>query len=211
MVWTERPSEVILHSLNRARNITKQCNELLGIISGLMADNDLNEKEVQFLQMWLFQNEEVRIGFPGALIYDTVEDILSDGVVTENELEAIKKLLKDVLGGTLEDTGTVGQMASTLPCNDDCDVIFEGMRYCFTGEFMFGTRRECEEAIVERGGTTARDLSTKTRYLVIGTFISPHWAQTTHGRKITSALALRGAGHNIRIISEERWQKALSS
>ena len=44
--------------------------------------------------------------------------------------------------------------ATSLPLNDpEPDLVFPEHRYCFTGTFTFGQRKQCEQAVIDRGGT----------------------------------------------------------
>ncbi len=47
-------------------------------------------------------------------------------------------------------------------------VVFQDRSFCFTGKFAFGTRSECERAVVGRGGRCTRRPTFDTEYLVVG-------------------------------------------
>jgi NAD-dependent DNA ligase len=92
------------------------------------------------------------------------------------------------------------------------EIVFEGHSFCFTGVFVFGDgdRTQCEAAIRARGGYCYERPNRDLNYLVIGTFAEPAWAHETYGRKIETALELKTAGANCKIISEERWATSVS-
>ena len=74
-----------------------------------------------------------------------------------------------------------------------------------TGKFSYGTRKKCEQAVIERGATVHSDVRPKTDVLVIGTFGSDASVQSTWGRKILAATDHRNAGRPIRIVAGEHW------
>lgn len=62
------------------RNLIKSLESLLGIYRGLIADNELNESEIAFLDAWLKENGEVVEVWTGDVIARRVRDVLADGV-----------------------------------------------------------------------------------------------------------------------------------
>jgi NAD-dependent DNA ligase len=82
--------------------------------------------------------------------------------------------------------------------------------FCFTGEFQFGTRKECQAAITSRGGTFTTDVNRKTKVLVIGHSANPNWSHGTYGNKILKAMFLRLQFSQPCIIPEHFWLTLLS-
>jgi NAD-dependent DNA ligase len=136
---------------------------------------------------------------------------MADGVVTPEERAYLIKTLEQLVGGSFSDTGAIGSDANTLPTNDSTEVEIPGRSFCFTGTFLSGTRSCCERAIQSRGGVSASTITQKTHYLVIGELASRSWKNTSHGAKIEKAVQLQSQGLPIRIISETRWVRQLSS
>jgi len=81
--------------------------------------------------------------------------------------------------------------------------------YVFTGQFAYGTRADCGREAISRGARVERDITRRTTFLVIGTFGSRDWAQTSFGRKIKRAVELRDSGFALRIVGEDHWATAL--
>lgn len=196
---------------NHAHNMRKSCESLLGICAGVIADGELNEREVRFLQLWLQDNADIASVWPGEILAKRIQEVLSDGVVTPDELNYLKQTLEDLLGGTLEQTGATGGLATRMPLNDDRanPVIFNENAFCFTGNFLFGTRAACERAVMQRGGTAFDGVRKNLEYLVVGTLANEDWANTSYGRKIEKAVEYQNKGSPILIISEEHWAKHL--
>ncbi len=61
------------------------------------------------------------------------------------------------------------------------------------GIFGFGTRKEREAAVKEKGGLCG-PLTLDTGFLVIGAYATDSWAHSSFGRKIEKAVEMRGKG-----------------
>ncbi len=193
-----------------ARLLKRSCESLLGISAGLLADGKLNDQEIRFLDNWLSDNLALTSTWPGEVIFSRVKSILIDNKITEDEREHLKQTLSDLIGGTLQETGTASGAATSLPVDDDvCSIVIKGNRFCFTGNFLYGTRKACERAIIERGGVVTSGTRKDLDYLVVGTLASRDWAHTSHGRKIEKAMEYRKANCLIFIASEKQWVESL--
>ncbi|WP_196777085.1 hypothetical protein [Sinorhizobium fredii] len=83
-------------------------------------------------------------------LYQRVNEILSDGVVDEEE----KGELLDTLNRFCNRDFELGETlkSTTLPlCQPAPSLTFAGKQYCFTGTFNYGQRKHCEKAVVDRG------------------------------------------------------------
>ena len=91
-------------------------------------------------------------------------------------------------------------------------VIFSNRTFIFTGNFAFGQRRACQQAVSARGGLAPnhKTVSRHTDYLVIGTKGSTAWKKGAYGNKIESAVLARREHGVPAIISEEHWVAALA-
>jgi NAD-dependent DNA ligase len=115
-------------------------------------------------------------------------------MVTEEERADLHETLAQLIGGTLEETGAVGGMATRLPVDTVRDVVFGDRRFCFTGKFVYGPRSRCEASIAERGGIPVPRVKQELNYLVIGMLASRDWVHTSHGRKDRASGAIPRAG-----------------
>lgn len=195
---------------NAARVFTRSCESLIGICTGLLADMQLNEGEVRFLQLWLLEHRDIATVWPGSVIAQHVSDVLADGVVSDQKLDHLKTVLQELIGGSLEQTGAVGGVPTKLPIDHDAHVEWEGRSFCFTGKFLYGARGVCEREVSARGGLPAANVVKDLDYLVIGTLAGPDWINSTYGRKIEQAMAKRSTGSMIQIICEEQWVDAIN-
>lgn len=189
---------------------TKAMQELLGICSGLMADAVLNDKEISYLQLWLMENQSIINQWPANAIANRITQIKADGIITDDERSGLIELLSEVSGNYFHETGAASPEGPVLPLNSAPNIFFRNTVFCFTGEFIFGNRANCEEAVLSLGSMISDRVTRKLNYLVIGTRISPSWVNTTYGRKIESAVDYQAKGIDIQIISEQQWLAAIS-
>ncbi|WP_034657852.1 BRCT domain-containing protein [Chelativorans sp. J32] len=198
--------ELILH-VSHERLSGRQIDELIGLARGLAADGKINQQEVEFLQKWLAAHLHIS-GQPLIhTLYRRINEILADGIVDEDE----KIELLDTLNRFSNRDFELGETlkSSTLPlCNPAPHIEFEGQRFCFTGTFNYGQRKDCERAVEERGGVPG-SITQKTNYLVIGVYATDSWKHSAFGNKILKAAEFRDAGHPVRIVSEEHWVRHL--
>ncbi len=197
-----QPLQTCFHYSN---NAIKAINTLYGLCMGVLADGKVDDSEVLFLDTWLKENEEYIDSYPLNVVADRLNDILSDGVISVEEKRDLFAMLKDIVGGTMQETGAAGGNSTALPVDHvDC-IDFDERVFCFTGKFIRGQRSVCESLVVDKGGQVVKGVSKKVDYLVIGGLASRDWVTASHGRKIEKALFYRQQGSNILILSEQNW------
>lgn len=192
-----------------SRLLKRSCESLLGIASGLIADGDLNDKEIVFLSTWLADHPELANTWPGEVVYARVRSALADGIVSAEEREHLKMTLEELVGGSFADDGSVATGSTNLPIDQDVVVIVRERSFCFTGQFLFGTRARCERAVVENGGMVL-PVGKKLDFLVVGELASKDWKYSAHGTKIEAVMQARKSGGVAKVISEAQWIQALS-
>lgn len=184
---------------------------LLGICTGLCADDIINDKEILFLKTWLNENRGVAEYWPGSAIAGRIEATLADGIITREEHDDLLELLRGITGNYFGETGAAAPEGPALPIDDDPSIFFRDKLFCFTGKFFYGTRTACERTVFSLGGMTTDNACSNIDYLVIGGLIQPAWAHTTFGRKIESAVKHKEAGSKIAIVSEQQWTQAIAA
>lgn len=192
------------------RNEMRQtCAALVGITQGILADGQLQDREVHFLNDWLAQAETVSLLWPGSVIHAQVKQVLADGAITAEEREHLIKTLEALLGGALDELATSPRVTSLA-----FDVVpmieYRERSFCFTGDFAFGPRSACEKAVVLRGGSVA-NVTKKLHYLVVGGLGSAEWKHGVFGTKIEKAIEHKQSGLPVRIVNEDAWASGLSS
>lgn len=191
-----------------ARVLKRSCESLLGICGGLIADGQLNDLEIKFLRTWLNEHSELASTWPGEVVMRRIESVLEDGVVSDEERTHLLTTLEQLVGGSFVETGAVPSAASDLPVDAQEVVTVAGKSFCFTGQFLYGTRRTCEAAVTARGGSVS-SVKRSLDFLVIGELSSREWKFTSFGTKIQEAVALREQGHCLKVVSEAQWVQAL--
>jgi NAD-dependent DNA ligase len=196
--------------INLENNAIKAVNTLYGLIMGMTADKLINEKEIHFLNLWLLNNQDYTSIFPLNVIRNRINDILADGIITDEEREDFHQTLTSLIGGTFDKTGSAGGLSSAYDNEKPDSIIICNSLFCLTGKFISGPREKCERIITRFGGKTAKNVTKELDYLVIGTLASRDWVGSSHGRKIEKALHYKQKGHLITILSEETWTKYFS-
>lgn len=197
--------ETLYNRLGSDRIESRQIDELIGLARGLIADGKLNEPEVEYLHSWLATNLDIS-GHPVVgILYKRVSEILKDGVATEDECQDLFDTLRRFASA---DTALGEDLKSTdLPlCDPAPRLVFAGQRYTFTGTFVFGQRKHCEEAVLALGAS-AGGLSKTTNVLVIGSYVTSSWKHSSFGNKIVKAVEWRESGMPIAIVSEDHWKQ----
>jgi len=180
---------------------------LIGIARGITADTVLTNDEIYHLNEWIGQCGEWRNHWPVNLVANKIDEILADGVITDDERKHLYDVLIDLIGGHLTECGEASGTSTRLAFDDVECIEFDNKLFCFTGKFISGTRKECEKLTEEKGGNTHARITKKVDYLIIGSLSSRDWANSTFGRKVEQVIQLKEDGSNISIINEEHWVK----
>lgn len=203
-------SEAIMRTLGN-RALTKASQVLTGIVTGIVADGQLHDMEIQMLSAWLSANKTVTSSWPGSAIAALVGQVLADGHVSEEERQHLLGNLQSLVGSDFSETGSASAEVCALPFDTGTLSFTPGQRLCFTGEFLYGTRNACEQLAMKAGLETAASVSKKLYALIVGSHISPDWVNTSYGLKIARAMELRDEGCGILIIHERDWITALAA
>ena len=188
------PSETLKQSLG----------ELLGLARGLMADQELTDSEIHFLNKWLEERHTMTSSFPGNVIHERIKDVLEDGIVTEEERSHLVDTLNMLIEDRLEDLAE--QVDLTELWFDDVGLIdFNKARFCLTGNFVFGPEDVCKTAIEQRGGIVTPSVGDESHFLVVGGLGVDEWRNGGLGAEIESAMRLRATGKSVKIIPEDSW------
>ncbi len=206
---SERMRLVRARKATDARILGRSCESLIGICAGELADGVFNDEEIRFLDLWLDDHSQIAETWPGEVIYARVKEILRDGVISEEERAYLKETLSQLIGGTLQETGGSFPGPSKLPVDRSAVVEIQSRLFCFTGNFLYGTRSACVRAVTVRGGIAQERVSMDLDYLVVGTMTSEDWIHSTFGRKIEKAVEFRDRGRKVRIVGENQWVAAL--
>ena len=190
--------------------IVKSLNTLMGIISGLVSDGELNDKELLFLKTWCNENSHIAKEYPANIIFRRIHEVLLDNIITPEEREHLLHELVNLSGNDFSNTGSALPEHISSIFDDDPTVIFADSEFVFTGAFIFGTRAACEGTTLKRGASVKSYVTQNTNYLVIGARSSPAWITDNFGRKIQKAAEMVNSGeYNLSIIREVDWTMSL--
>ena len=60
--------------------VMKSLKNLMGIVNGLVCDNQLADSEIQYLATWLEENCHIAVEYPANIVFRRVSEVLADGV-----------------------------------------------------------------------------------------------------------------------------------
>lgn len=158
---------------------------LQGIIKGMITDDSVTEAECRALRNWLYENNYLVNHPPFDALYRMVEDVLADGVLTQEEALCIRREVETILG-------PIESLHKELSS-------VNGKRVCLSGDFAYGGRAEIEARIRAEGGILHETVQSTTDVLLVG---EASFSPTQYSDEIKAALALNNAGGQIRISRE---------
>lgn len=80
-----------------AQNARKALQDLLGLLQGVMADQQISSDEALFLDTWLRNNEAIESDPDYQDLLELTTDILEDGICTAEELDDLQGLVQTIL------------------------------------------------------------------------------------------------------------------
>ena len=202
------PNDYALRSIHADRIVKRQIDELIGLAKGALLDGKVEQHEADGILAWLHGNVECLDSWPASVLYDRMRAMLADGVLDQDEAGELLGLLMQIAAPA----GLGAAPApSTLPLTAPApEILYPGHSFCFTGVFEFGSRADCHEAVLARGGEPAKGVTKKLNYLVIGSVGSDFWRHSSFGTKILKAAQYCEEGAGIAIVSEAHWVTRLA-
>lgn len=189
---------------NRKSISDRQVDTLIGLSTGLAADGKIDQSEAEVLRNWLGQCLTAADVPLIENLYNRVCEMLSDGVLDDEESAELLSLLQSITGET-SDYGEVAKSATLPLCKPSPSIDFTDRRFLFTGTFAFGNRQSCKAAVIERGGICISSVTKSLDYLIIGSYVTDSWVHQSFGRKIQKAMRYRDEGVPLCIVSEQHW------
>lgn len=183
----QRPNIIVLH----------------GIFHGILADGIIKDKEVIEIENWLSNNTHLSSIYPYDEICSLIKTILEDRIITDEEKKILKSFFLNFVELTHPEVINQDRNKTISPlqgiCVDNPQIEFIGKLFCLTGTFSTGSKDYIENLIINLGGQTKSGLVKCTDYLIVGTLGDPAWAFGSYGRKIDTALKMKGT---ISIVAE---------
>jgi NAD-dependent DNA ligase len=190
-----------LGSTPRARH---GASALVGLAREMMADGTISCAEVHELVSWVAEHPEMINSFPGNVIAQRLERYLADQYIDADEVADLSSLLAEL---TRNEPPPPATILVTLPpfTKPAPRVFFEGQEFVFTGRFYYGTRKACQRAVLERGGSCQDVPSLSTNYVVIGTLPNGNGAESPFAHNLNAVMAMTDGQASIVVVSEDHW------
>lgn len=196
--------------------ITHGLQQLHGFLHGILADNIIDNNEVDRLNTWLKCHEYLTGYYPYDEISSLLTSILSDKVITDDEKNILKVYFSDFIDANSSlsiDFSEIEDLKNDYTVDGICalcpEIEFENKTFCFTGASSKATRKDFEDLIPTLGGTFSKGITKKVDYLIIGDNGNVCWAYSCYGRKVEQAVNLRKNGSKITIIHENDFWDAV--
>lgn len=183
--------EKLVTSINESKiysESTLALQILNGILDGIVCNQEVNQKEIENLSIWLKQNDYLKDVYPYDKVLLEVGKVLEDGVLTEEESNYILSVFNEIVNPNFY---------------NDLNIDFEGKTFCLTGEFKTATKQEIAMRLQDLGAIEKTGVSSKLNYLIIGGVGSDAWKFGKIGGKQAKAQELNEKGANIKIIDED--------
>ena len=197
-------------ALNAERRARREIEEMLEICRGILVRGEIAEAEATAFAAWTRHHPELADLWPASVVARRLASIFVEGMLTCEDWEELLALL-EMVRGTDSLTATDAELSHYLALDEPPPpIVVPGNRFCFTGRFLFGTRRACKATIIARGGEVLDNVRPDLDYLVIGLLGSRNWIHVTRGLKIHQAIEYRQQGRGVAMVSEKHWAEQLS-
>lgn len=196
--------------------MTSATQFLHGLVHGIMADNELGDKEIMSLNSWLEHNDYLKGTYPFDELEALLLKILRDRRISDAERTELVAFLgnliefKDSLNldekkfVDLRKSQSVDGICAVCP-----DVTFSERVFVLSGEFINGRKGDIAELIEKLGGCVKSQVSRNTDYLIVGNSGNRCWSFSCYGRKVEAAMMLRREGAKVQIVNENDFWDAV--
>lgn len=194
--------------------VTADLQRLHAILGGIIADGVINEDELNGLAEWIAEHDHLRACWPYDEVDSLITSVMADQRIDAQEHKMLLNFFSEFIL-TLDDntiTNPLSEEQRTLVgiCAACPDIAFEGSTFCFTGASSKYTRSGFNSIVEQLGGMSAKHVSKKVNYLVIGAEGNPCWAYACYGRKVEEAVKLRKEGVTLLIVHEHDFHDAVA-
>lgn len=169
---------------------TSALRELQTLLEDIIEDGTITTDEFEILKTWVESHRDLQGYFPFDRIFNALDKVLEDGIVSSSELDDLQLLFEDFVD-------PVKNRASRVEIK-----TISGKHVVVTGEFEYGSRDQIRALIERAGGINDKSVKKATNYVVVGAKGSELWKTGNYGSKIQKAIELKEKGINIEIIEE---------
>lgn len=183
--------------------VKKALEDLQKIAAGIIYDGRVDGMEIFQLKRWLSLNDDLLVGYPLKDLKELFNNIMEDGVVTNEERQQLLKFLR-VISAKDESRSEDHVKFTEKPSID-----FEGKNFVLLGKMRYTTRRNARNTIRKNGGKVVKYIRLDTDYLIIGDIISSIWLNA-YQSKLDYAYKINiEENGNIQIIKESDFVKSV--
>lgn len=176
-------------------------SEILGMFRMSLHDGVISEGEAKAMHAWITGNPDTAFVYPVKQLKERLDRAFADGRLDPEDQEDLHRFAERFQPDV--ESHHPMPAAAKLPLDDPLPALrFPGQQYVFTGTFLSGTRKWCEDQVKSRGGICKPRVIQTMNVLVIGELASHHWSQSTHGRKIEEVMRLKASGLPIAVVDE---------
>ena len=92
----------LTHTRSISRNQDRLIDELIGICRGVIADDEVDEREAIFIGQWIEQHRDVADRWPVNVLYARLKEMLKDGVLNLSEQQELLETLREITGDSAD-------------------------------------------------------------------------------------------------------------
>lgn len=191
----------ILSLLPLPEDVLRECNEVMGLIRGVICDGELNNQEASFVKKIA---EDKCHRWPLSNLRDAFDDLDLNAEGPSEKIKYLAEFLAGLVAGCMAPHKR-GSPTTRLMVDDPDLESFSFLKNYFTltGGFEMGSKEYVVDEIRLRGGLAHARYASFGGYLVLGSYSDVRWANDIYGRKVEYAKE----GHQ-RIISEHFLKQA---
>ncbi len=191
-------------------DITSDMQRLQGLLGGIAADGVISKDELDGLNTWMEDHENLRGCWPYDELESLIITVLKDGRIDEEEHRLLVAFFSEFLSykghSALGDHVQVVLNEVDKPISGLCamcpEIAFDNRLFCFTGTSERATRSQLAAVVERQGGRFSRSLTKDVDYLIIGGAGNKAWAFACYGRKVEQAVQHRKQGGKVLIVHE---------
>lgn len=191
--FTKASAEHVIIKRQKFSDETVAIQALKDILSDIISDGIVSEKELYSLKIWMEQIGDLKEKYPFNKISDLILQVLSDGQVSPSENDALIQKFNVLLNPV--------SCKSTF--FEPTTIDINGKTCCITGNCTSGSRSQIENRIAEMGGIPVETVTKKTQVLIVGGEGNTAWAYGNYGTKVKKALQYQSEGLPIIIVGEK--------
>jgi len=196
---------------NRTPEDESRVVEFLSMLEAICADGIIIQPEITRVEAWITANRDISKAFPIKPVYYRIRDAVKDNVIDGEELARLDELVTEISSDSHTQTGDVNGGIGQVFCHDVEHFSFTDKVFCFAGNFLCGTRKQCHNEAELRGAKVKTSVTADVDVLVVGSVTGNDWQHQIVGHKIKRAISLRAESGAPTIISEDQWTSLINS